>query len=637
MLRGKDYVMEIANSKALEIWGRKAEDVMHKPVFEAFPELKGQIFEALFSKVYVDGENVAMQETPVYMVRNGKPETIFINFAYEPLHEGGSVSGILLTAIDVTEQLLSRKKIEDSVERFRALAEESPMFVFIIEPDPAAPVSYWNKTWLNYTGQNEQEAKGRAWDSIIHPDDIQLVMNIYGPAFEKQQNYFIPAIRVKRHDGVYRWHSFKGNTRYLSNGDFNGYVGVGLDIHEIKLTEEALIESEEKFRLLAESMPQFVWTGNEKGELNYFNQAVYSYSGMSREDLERDGWLKIVHPDEREENVTRWMHSIDTGEAFHFEHRFRKFDGQYTWQLSRAIPQRTKEGKIQMWVGTSTEIQQQKELREQLEELVKDRTSDLLAANEALEGKNDELAKMNKELEAFSYVASHDLQEPLRKIQTFSNLILSSETENLTETGKSYFQRMQNAARRMQQLIEDLLAFSRTSTGDRKYELTDLNNVVVEVQKELKESIKEKQAVIETSALGKLNIIPFQFRQMLYNLISNAIKFSKQDAAPYIKIDSKIISAADLTKNNAVRSNQTILKDKAYCHITVKDNGIGFDPQYSERIFDMFQRLHGKNEFEGTGIGLAIVKKIAEIHNGFITATGELEKGATFNIYIPIT
>ncbi len=273
-----------------------------------------------------------------------------------------------------------------------------------------------------------------------------------------------------------------------------------------------------------------------------------------------------------------------------------------------------------------------KELAFQNEEKEK-RAAELIIANKELAFQNEEKEKRaaeliiaNKELLAFTYISSHDLQEPLRKIQTFVSIIL--ENENLSENGKYNFERMQLSAGRMQLLIDDLLAFSRISTTELKFEKTELGKIIEEVKAELKDTILEKNATIETAELCAASIIPFQFRQLIYNLISNALKFSQPKIPLHIVIKSSIVKGSKL-------NIEKISPEKNYCYITVTDNGIGFEPHFSERIFGVFQKLHGKDIYAGTGIGLAIVKKIVENHNGIIRATGKLNKGATFDIYIP--
>ena len=225
-------------------------------------------------------------------------------------------------------------------------------------------------------------------------------------------------------------------------------------------------------------------------------------------------------------------------------------------------------------------------------------------------------------------MSSHDLQEPLRKIQNFVTCILLEEEKNLSETGKGYFLRMRQTAERMQALLDDLLIYSRTKSSERRFEKTDLTVVVDEVKKDYEDDILEKKATIEAIDLCETNIIRFQFRQLLQNLISNSLKFSKPLIASHIIIKSEILPGDKL-------NNEELSSNSDYCHIIYTDNGIGFDPQYKDRIFQVFQRLHSKEEYKGTGMGLAICKRIVENHNGVIAATGELNKGARFDIYIP--
>jgi signal transduction histidine kinase len=273
--------------------------------------------------------------------------------------------------------------------------------------------------------------------------------------------------------------------------------------------------------------------------------------------------------------------------------------------------------------GTLQDITKQKLIEQYLEKQVQERTREL-AHN------NIELSKINKELQSFAYISSHDLQEPLRKIQTFTSRLLAKEHGNLSEEGKDVFRRMQNAAERMQSLIDDLLAYSRTNTAERNYIKTHLSVILDEVKADLKEEMEQKNATLEVNGLCDLHIIPFQFRQLLQNLISNSLKFAQPGHAPHIVLHCEVAKGKTFNIDR-------LTDDIPYCHLSVSDKGIGFEQQYHERIFELFQRLHGKMEYNGTGIGLAIVKKIVENHNGIIVAKGEINKGATFDIYIPFT
>ena len=252
----------------------------------------------------------------------------------------------------------------------------------------------------------------------------------------------------------------------------------------------------------------------------------------------------------------------------------------------------------------------------------------ILEYQKNLESKNEELVQTNSELASFAYIASHDLQEPLRKIQTFASRILEKEYKNISDSGKDHFNRMQVSAKRMQNLIDDLLLYSRTNTIERKFEKVNLQKIVDDVKSDLKEEIQQKAVTLDIGQMCEVRIIPFQFRQLLHNLISNSLKFAQPEQPPHISITSEISKGGKLDFDK-------LSPEKKYCHLRVSDNGIGFDQKYSERIFDLFQRLHGRAQYNGTGIGLAIVKKIVENHKGIITAKSEVDKGATFDIYLP--
>ena len=246
-----------------------------------------------------------------------------------------------------------------------------------------------------------------------------------------------------------------------------------------------------------------------------------------------------------------------------------------------------------------------------------------------VEKQNEELIKMNKELESFNYISSHDLQEPLRKIQIFSNRILETEREKLTNQGREYFDKIIASALRMQNLIRDLLSYSRVSTDDHPFINTELVSIVKQVLAELKDDIDKDQAIVDIENLDTVPIIPLQFHQLLTNLFCNSLKFTREGVTPYISIKSSI-------KKGSKLPNESLKPEAKYCHITVQDNGIGFEQEYAGRIFEVFRQLNVKGKYEGSGIGLSIVKKIVDNHNGYITASGELNAGARFDIYIPV-
>ncbi|MEO6490611.1 MAG: ATP-binding protein, partial [Ferruginibacter sp.] len=257
----------------------------------------------------------------------------------------------------------------------------------------------------------------------------------------------------------------------------------------------------------------------------------------------------------------------------------------------------------------------------------------LLSQNKLLENqakrladKNLELERSNAELASFSYIASHDLQEPLRKIQTFSKRILDKAYDRFPENIKDYFERIISASNRMQKLINDVLNYSRADIVESVFVQSDLNLVVSDVIINLSELVEKSHAKIHYSNLPKLKIVPYQFHQLFFNLFSNAIKYSNPEIPMEIFVTAGIES---------IKRDDTSSLDSKCWHIEIKDNGIGFDNAYSEKIFELFQRLHSKDEYEGTGIGLALCKKIVQNHGGEIKACGTPGIGSVFHVYLP--
>ncbi|MBV9713389.1 MAG: hypothetical protein JO011_21000, partial [Ktedonobacteraceae bacterium] len=252
---------------------------------------------------------------------------------------------------------------------------------------------------------------------------------------------------------------------------------------------------------------------------------------------------------------------------------------------------------------------------------------------EVLRQLNTELQRSNQELQDFAYVASHDLQEPLRKIQAFGNL-LEEEHGHALGDGKVYLDRMRNAAARMGILIEDLLTFSRVTTKAAPFSPVDLNTVIQQIIDDVEPRLQATQGSIEVQPLPTIEADPGQMHQLFQNLIVNALKFHRPDVPPVVKVFAEIQANPE---TDSIESDTSPEQTEQRCLLYVADNGIGFDEKYLDRIFTVFQRLHGKSDYEGTGIGLAVVRKIVERHDGTITAKSSVGNGATFIITLPIT
>jgi signal transduction histidine kinase len=320
-------------------------------------------------------------------------------------------------------------------------------------------------------------------------------------------------------------------------------------------------------------------------------------------------YLSFVHPDDKETLIQEWEESRRT-KTFNMNVQ-RLIVKSGSTRYFKASGKFIGAGMETMLIGTLQDI-----------------THDVIL-NETLKEKNEELEKSNNELASFNYIASHDLQEPVRKIHAFSKLILERKDDELSETNKNYLSRISSAAVRMQNLIEAFLNYSRIDNAKLEFEKSDLNKLLEEAIAQVSDLIEDKQVKVEKETLPKLDVIPFQVQQLFINLISNSIKYSKPNVQPIIKITCEKVSGREI---KSAEANAQAL----YWKIAVQDNGIGFDQKYVDKIFEVFKRLHTKEEYAGTGIGLAICRKIMQSHHGLITANGVQGEGAVFKCYFPV-
>lgn len=460
--------------------------------------------------------------------------------------------------------------------------------------------------------------------SFVHPEDRHKVDLAMKECLAGHQPFDI-SYRIMLGDKEKCLHS-KGDIVVDDNGREVKMYGTTQDITKEYLAEQEVKTNREFIQKIANTTPSLLASYNvNTGRYIFVNKAFEQVLGYSREEVFHDGISFItglVHPDDLQPIMKKNAQMLElanstppgkNGEEImaEFEYRMKNNKGEYRWfHTYGTVFDRNSEGKVEHILNVSVDITEQK------------------AAEQALHQKNIELLYSNANLEEFAYVASHDLKEPLRKISTFGDLILSSERENLGTDGKLYLDKIISSAKRMQTMINDLMALS-TITGNKEYEKHDLNDVVAEVLNLLEHNLKDKKATVTYDNLPVVNIVYSQFVQLFQNLISNSLKFSRPGVEPHIKI-----SSAYITSTQAAAYGLT--DKKKYVKIQLSDNGIGFENEYANKIFTIFQRLHGKSEFEGNGIGLSICRKVVENHEGVIQAEGAIDKGATFIIVLPV-
>lgn len=471
---------------------------------------------------------------------------------------------------------------------------------------------------------NSFDAVIENYTNHIHPDDLDRMLEI-AKQLKTAEILGPNSYRVIRKDGDVRY--FRGISKVVKNlSGERVMIGITSDVTEEYYNQLQLehknIELEEKNKILfianetskeAEKIGNYgFWKWNvDKNEFE-FSDNIFRMFGIDKERFNPlvDSFIPSVHPEDKE-FVMQYLEKFRNKEknVAPYQHRIIKADNS----------------EVKYIRISSKPIESQDDFYYLM--ITQDITEEIHSGAEILQ-KNRELEASNKELQAFNYVASHDLQEPLRKIETFISRLEARDYQNLTETGQQYFERIKVAAGRMRLLIKDLLQFSRTNKSEKVFEMADLNEILEAAKHEIAESISDKSAIIKSEHLPTLKVIPFQIQQMFINLLGNSVKYSKANVPPEIQIDYRKISLQQI--------GQLVLPAKKDFHkFTFSDNGIGFSEEYSQRIFELFSRLHNKDEIAGTGIGLAICKKIVENHKGYILAKGKPGEGAVFEIYLP--
>lgn len=407
-----------------------------------------------------------------------------------------------------------------------------------------------------------------------------------------------------------------------------------IDITTQKLAAQAKQESDARFKVMSDLVPVIIWTTDENGLCTFVNSKWRELTGRGNQDSLGNQWLNVIHPDDRVNIQASWSKSLSERKKFEAKFRIITSTGKYIVVYANTMPQFDTGNRFTGHIGIIQDISVEEEIKSSLEKMVLSRTEDLRKRNKELKetekilmSKNHELEEINSELSSFAHVASHDLQEPLRKIQTFTDRMVYTDGDKLSPRSKNYITKIQAATNRMRSLIRDILLYSKTANTDASLELTDLNLLLEDVIKEFEIRIEQTGAIIENRGLPALPVVRFQFRQLFFNLISNALKFSQTDEKAHIVFRYTIVPGREISGMENV---------KELYAIAVSDNGVGFEAQYAEKIFEIFNRLHNESDYEGTGIGLSICKKIVEKHRGRIKAEGIVNGGATFYIYLPV-
>lgn len=412
-------------------------------------------------------------------------------------------------------------------------------------------------------------------------------------------------IPLAAHDGgplQYNYYNFIYQPRYNAENKVDGIMVFAYDVTDQVQARKVLEESAARFHFMADAMPQKVWTAKANGDVDYFNEKWLDYAGLSFEELKGWGWKSIIHPQDWNETERFWLHSVATGVDFQLEHRFKRKDGQYRWHLSRGLAQRNADGAINMWIGTNTDIHDQKVASDKLQ-----------LAQEDLQRTNQELSKINNDLDNFIYTASHDLRSPVLNLEGLVALAKKNFEEKITTKDRSVLEMMESSILRLKTTILDLAEITKAQKGSGETpEQLSFKDLISDVKADLIENLEVSNLTFkEELQVGQVLYSKKNLRSILYNLLSNAIKYQSPLRPLAVEIKT--------------------YREDGHIVLSVKDNGVGLSQEQLPKLFTMFKRLH--THVEGTGIGLYIVKRIVENAGGRISVESELNQGTTFKVF----
>lgn len=542
--------------------------------------------------------------------RNGKEKVLWTKGIVS--FNNGKPSVMKGTIMDITDRHYMLKRLERNEELYKQAQKLTHIGNWTWDLE-TGQFNFSDEFYRIYGLKEKEPINYDRFVSFIHPEDKSYVCDKLNHSVNTGSPHTID-FRIIRPDGSIR--NIRRNVEVLidEKGVPFKIAGTGQDITREVLLSKELKEREENFRNLIYNAPDAIVATDTTGKILLCNSKTTELFGYGQNALIGHKLSETILPG----------HHIRLSNTKHnqlYELKALTQTGKPIYiSLNTSL---SSQNGVPVFITFIRDVTDEKQNKRELEI----KTNQLAELNLSLEQKNIALERTNKELTSFSYVASHDLQEPLRKIRTFINMIMEKE-KTLSPESEDCFNRIVVSAGRMQTLIDDLLSFSRTQLYEKNLFDVDLNEILEEVKTSYTELLYEKKLYINSQPLPTVQAVPFQMRQLLENIINNSIKYSKKGKPTEITITSEMVEGK-------YTPDASPADTKMYHKISMSDKGIGFDQKYSEKIFEIFQRLHGKNEYGGTGIGLSICKKIVENHQGKINALGKIDEGAQFDIYLP--
>ncbi len=619
ILMGEDLVVDIVNQAYGNLIGRNYQDLIGKPLFTIIPEAE-EHFRPIIDGVRNSGQPLFLYDHPQYSFSEGKRRTGFLNLVYQPYKESdGRITGVMVLCQDVTEQVITRRKAEASDKRFRNLVEESTVATAVLTGRDMI-VEMANDKMLD-TWDVDRSVIGKPLIEILPELVDQPFPKLLDAVFTTGETYSgeDALVYTKKRNGELqaRYMNFSYKALQDVEGKPRSILCMTTDVTEKTLSRQKLAISERNLRntILRAPVAMCIFRGPQH-IVEIANERMIELWGRPASDIMNKPIFEGL-PEVRNQGFEQLLDGVyNTGETFVAQGvpinlpRDEKIELVYVNFVYEAY--REDDGSITGVITVATDVTHQVISRRKIEELVTERTRLLAEANKNLQ-------KSNEELGQFAYIASHDLQEPIRKVSIFTQMLERS-LGPISDQSRTYLDKITTSSERMLALIRDVLAYSELSERTQEYELVDLQRTVQDIIADLELQIAQKGARLVCEGLPAIEAIPLQMAQLFGNLLTNALKFTRPGVAPVIHITAQPLSTAE--------AGRLKLSDSGSLYdIIVSDNGIGFEQTHADQIFNIFQRLHGRTTYQGTGIGLAICKKIALGHRGMIYATGSAGQG----------
>lgn len=628
IMTGREMRVAFANQSIKDAWG-KGNDIEGMTFSEMLPELEGKGFYESLDTVYTTGKAFHSKNERIELVVDGVLQPFYYNYSYSPLFDkDGDVYGVMNTAANVTDIEIARQKVENSEQRVRSIIDSAP-FPIGVYAGAEKTIAFANQSIMDVWGKGN-DVVGKRYTEILPELENQLIFDQITAVYETGEPFHA---RNQRVDLVVDdklqsfWFNYSFTPLFDTDGKVYGVMNTAAEVTDLNRAKQKIEESEKTLRniILQAPMATCIYRG-ENAVIEVANNAMFEFWGVESKDVLGKPIFEAM-PDVGNQGYEEILKNVrETGVPFIANEMTAtlKRDGVPTdvYINFSLDPIRETDGTISAILAVAIDVTAQVLARQKIEEVVAERTTELATANQNLQ-------RSNAELEQFAYIASHDLQEPLRKVRTFAQMLESTLGENISDKAKNYLEKINSSTGRMTGLIRDVLHYSQLSRDEQQaFKSVNLNTLLHGIKSDYELLILQKNAQILFGDLPTIEALPQQMSQLFGNLVSNALKFSN-DSRPVIEISAELLEQEDVPPSLAQG------KDTIYYKIQVKDNGIGFDQEHAEKIFNIFQRLHAKTEYSGTGIGLAMCKKIVLNHHGDIYATSQYGEGATFTIILP--